>query len=82
MQMDRVNKAQPEAFDAAPEAADYLDRATRYGARMPLVRLWLGEIALRHAFAGGHQAVVNCTFEVEGSSKPSCVAEIVFRYYD
>jgi acyl dehydratase len=32
--------------------------------------------------AGGHQAVVNCTFEVEGSSKPSCVAEIVFRYYD
>jgi acyl dehydratase len=34
------------------------------------------------AFDGGHQATLNCVFEVEGSSKPSCVADVVFRYYD
>jgi hypothetical protein len=31
---------------------------------------------------GGHQATLNASFEVEGSSKPSCVADVVFRYYD
>jgi acyl dehydratase len=30
---------------------------------------------------GGAQATINATFEVEGASKPSCVAEILFRYY-
>jgi acyl dehydratase len=30
---------------------------------------------------GGVQATMNLTFEVEGATKPSCVAEIVFRYY-
>ncbi|HEX4866068.1 MAG TPA: hypothetical protein VFV32_00425 [Acidimicrobiales bacterium] len=32
--------------------------------------------------AGGCQAVLRCTFECEGASKPSCVSENVFRYYD
>ena len=31
--------------------------------------------------AGGVQATMSLTFEVEGAAKPSCVAEIVFRYY-
>ena len=31
--------------------------------------------------AGGVQATVEFTFEVEGASKPSCVAEVVFRNY-
>jgi len=31
---------------------------------------------------GGHQAVLSCTYEVEGSAKPACVADVVFRYYD
>lgn len=31
---------------------------------------------------GGHQARLNCTFEVEGSAKPSCVADVIFRFYD
>ena len=31
---------------------------------------------------GGYQAEFNCTFEVEGASKPACVADVVFRYYD
>ncbi len=30
---------------------------------------------------GGAQVVLEATFEVEGSTKPSCVAELVFRYY-
>jgi acyl dehydratase len=32
--------------------------------------------------AGGHQVTVTCTFEVEGSPKPACVADALFRYYD
>jgi len=31
--------------------------------------------------AGGVQASVEFTFELEGASKPSCVAEVVFRNY-
>ena len=31
--------------------------------------------------AGGAQGVVELTFEVDGASKPSCVAEVLFRYY-
>jgi acyl dehydratase len=31
--------------------------------------------------AGGAQIAMELTFEVEGASKPSCVAEVLFRYY-
>ena len=31
--------------------------------------------------AGGAQVTMEFVFEVEGASKPSCVAEVVFRYY-
>jgi acyl dehydratase len=31
---------------------------------------------------GGAQVTMRFTFEVEGAPKPSCVAEIIFRYYD
>jgi len=30
---------------------------------------------------GGVQVTLETTFEVEGAKKPSCVAEVVFRYY-
>jgi acyl dehydratase len=30
---------------------------------------------------GGAQGTMELTFEVEGASKPSCVAEVLFRYY-
>jgi acyl dehydratase len=33
------------------------------------------------AFEGGLQVTLKLTFEVEGSSKPSCVADVLFRYY-
>ena len=32
--------------------------------------------------AGGLQVTVETTFECEGATKPSCVAELVFRYYN
>ena len=32
--------------------------------------------------AGGCQVQMKVTFEVEGASKPSCVADIVYRYYE
>ena len=31
--------------------------------------------------AGGAQVTLRVTFEVEGAPKPSCVAEVVYRYY-
>ncbi len=31
---------------------------------------------------GGAQVTMLFTFEVEGAPKPSCVAEIIFRYYE
>lgn len=30
---------------------------------------------------GGAQVTLTVTFEVEGASKPSCVADVVYRYY-
>jgi acyl dehydratase len=30
---------------------------------------------------GGAQLVLEATFEIDGGSKPACVAELVFRYY-
>lgn len=32
--------------------------------------------------AGGIQSTMEFTFEVEGATKPSCVAEIIFRSYE
>jgi acyl dehydratase len=33
------------------------------------------------AVSGGVQVVIDLTLETEGSTKPSCVAQVVFRYY-
>ena len=30
---------------------------------------------------GGVQVVLDLTLETEGSTKPSCVAQVVYRYY-
>ena len=32
--------------------------------------------------AGGVQATITATIEVEGAPKPSCVAQVVYRYYE
>jgi acyl dehydratase len=60
-----------------------LNRA-RFPSPVPVgSRLRLGAtLGSLDVFDGGHQVTLNCVFEVEGSSKPSCVADVVFRYYD
>lgn len=40
-----------------------------------------GEVSSVTDVAGGFQLEVPVTFEVEGSAKPACVAELVLRYY-
>lgn len=59
-----------------------LDRL-RFPAPVPVggkIRL-RGEILNTSEVNGGHQIKVNLTFEIEGSSKPACVAEALLRYY-
>lgn len=59
-----------------------LDRL-RFPAPVPVgARIRLrGEVTQAAAIQGGTQITVTATFEVEGSEKPACVAEIVLRYY-
>jgi len=60
-----------------------LDRV-RFPAPVPVgAKLRMGaELVSLDRIAGGAQAKVRATFETEGASKPSCVAEIIFRYYE
>lgn len=44
------------------------------------VRLGAVMVAL-DPIGGGVQLTYECTWEIEGSAKPACVGEIVFRYY-
>ena len=39
------------------------------------------QLASLEEVTGGAQVKLVVTYEVEGSSKPACVAEIIFRYY-
>ncbi len=46
-------------------------------------RVRLGaQLATVEAISGGVQATYELTFETEGGTKPACVAEAVFRYYE
>jgi acyl dehydratase len=38
-------------------------------------------LAAAEEVGGGVQVVLSTTFEIEGGTKPVCVAEILFRYY-
>lgn len=62
---------------------NYGANKVRFPSPVPVgANLRLGaKILLVEDVTGGKQVTVECTFEVEGSSKPSCVAEIVFRYF-
>ncbi|HUS62308.1 MAG TPA: MaoC family dehydratase [Acidimicrobiales bacterium] len=40
-----------------------------------------GQLASVEDVAGGVQAAVDLTFEVEGTDKPACVAQALYRYY-
>ena len=55
----------------------------RFAAPVPAgSRLRLGvEIASVEPIEGGKQVVLDATLEVEDASKPSCIAQVVYRYY-
>lgn len=56
----------------------------RFPAPVPVgSKLRLGiEVTKVDDIAGGVQVWMAFTFEVEGAAKPSCVAEVITRYYD
>jgi acyl dehydratase len=62
---------------------NYGTNRVRFPAPVPVdSRIRLGAVLAEVLeVAGGVQLQINVTFEVEGSSKPSMVAEILFRYY-
>jgi acyl dehydratase len=59
-----------------------LDRL-RFPAPVPVgsrVRV-VGEVLTVEEVAGGYQVAPRVTFEIEGGTKPACVADMVLRYY-
>lgn len=62
---------------------NYGSNRVRYPAPLPAgsnIRAAV-EVAAVEEITGGVQVVYKLTYEVEGGSRPCCVAEIVFRYY-
>jgi acyl dehydratase len=45
------------------------------------IRAKVGVTAVKDLGEGNQEVELNVTIEVEGSPKPACVAEVVFRYY-
>ncbi len=65
-------------------AVNYGTEKVRFPSPVPVgskVRLGAELIAVDD-IPGGAQITMKFVFEVEGAPKPSCVAEIVFRYYE
>jgi acyl dehydratase len=56
----------------------------RFPSPVPVgAKLRLGaELTKVEDIAGGAQVYMTFTFECEGATKPSCVSEVVFRYYE
>jgi len=65
-------------------AVNYGAGKVRFPSPVPVgSKLRLGaELSAVDDVAGGAQVTMVFTFEVEGAPKPSCVAEIIFRYYE
>ncbi len=55
----------------------------RFPAPVPVgAKLRLGaQLLAVEDVAGGVQGTIELTFEVDGAAKPSCVAEVLYRYY-
>ena len=69
--------------DGITMAVNYGCEKVRFPSPVPVgskVRLG-AELTGADDIAGGAQVTMRFTFEVEGASKPSCVADIIFRYY-
>jgi len=63
---------------------NYGTEKVRFPAPVPVgARVRLGATLLAvDDVPGGAQVTQEFVFEVEGASKPSCVAQVVFRYYE
>ncbi|MEM8747857.1 MAG: MaoC family dehydratase [Actinomycetota bacterium] len=63
---------------------NYGTEKVRFPAPVPVgANLRLGAKLLNvDDIAGGAQVTMEFTFEVEGAAKPSCVANVIFRYYE
>ena len=62
---------------------NYGANKVRFPSPVPVgAKLRLGvEVATVEDVKDGVQVALDLTFEVEGSDKPSCVAQVVYRYF-
>lgn len=69
--------------EGASMGVNYGCNKVRFPAPVPVgSNLRLGvAVAEAEDVAGGVQVVLDLTFETEGSDKPSCVAQVVYRYF-
>jgi acyl dehydratase len=70
--------------DGVKMGVNYGCEKVRFPAPVPVgSKLRLGaELTNVEDIPGGAQVYMTFTFEVEGAPKPSCVAHIIFRYYE
>ncbi len=70
--------------DGIKMALNYGAGKVRFPSPVPVgARLRLGaELTSVEDITGGAQVYMTFTFECEGAAKPSCVSEIIFRYYE
>jgi acyl dehydratase len=66
-------------------AVNYGAGKVRFPSPVPVgskLRLGAELVSVERVGGGGAQVTMLFTFEVEGAPKPSCVSEIIFRYYE
>ena len=70
--------------DGVKMGVNYGAGKVRFPSPVPVgAKVRLGaELASVEDVPGGAQVTMTFVFEVEGAPKPSCVAEIIFRYYE
>ncbi|HLJ07488.1 MAG TPA: MaoC family dehydratase [Acidimicrobiia bacterium] len=70
--------------EGAKLAVNYGLNKVRFPAPVPAgSRVRMGaEVAAVEPVGGGVQVTLSASFEIEGQSKPACVADILFRYYE
>ncbi len=75
--------AQVLQVDGVAMGVNYGTNKVRFPSPVPVgAKLRLGATLKGvEAVSGGVQVTVEATYEVEGATKPSCVAELLFRYY-